>query len=314
MAEPVNNPEFGFKSGVHYIETDGQNALQGIASPSGSHSSFPTSAPIVAIAAVAHQAARIVLHSNTRYKKVNRLPGHSTSVSSIAALPENGCFVTASDRGTLRFWDENGSSSGSGKWSVFGKSSAAVWSSSKQVKYGRVVATLSDGRVVNTSSEERDFSVKVYHRYTKSVLSVMSGHSAEVSCLAVMSGDDVVSGSHDKTVRVWNPATGACLRVFTGHTDAVWSLAVLSQNRIASGGNDKSIRIWNIQLNCCDSVLEGHTSNVRCLSVLPSGLLASGSYDKSIRLWNSGKRQSRQNGMHLDGSQSRRMYGHTTSR
>ena len=101
------------------------------------------------------------------------------------------------------------------------------------------VVVLPNGRVVSGS---RDFTLKVWDVSSSQCLRTLTGHTnwarrrrpvehrvdrsstprrAQVTCVAVLSNDRVVSGSWDNTLKVWDASTGRCLQTLTGHADPV---------------------------------------------------------------------------------------------
>src|SRR5437870_4202320 len=51
-----------------------------------------------------------------------------------------------------------------------------------------------------------------------------------LTCIAVLSENELVSSSFNKTVRIWNFKTGQCTKLFIGHEDWVRGVAKLSDN------------------------------------------------------------------------------------
>ena len=74
-------------------------------------------------------------------------------------------------------------------------------------------------------------------------LGTFAGHSAEVSSVAVLGPDRIVSGSWDNTVKIWN-TDGECLKTLEGHSGYVYSVAILGPDRIVSGSVDNSVQLW----------------------------------------------------------------------
>ena len=88
---------------------------------------------------------------------------------------------------------------------------------------------------------------------TGSRMTVLSGHTAEVSCVTFSSdGRSLASGANDNTVKIWDMQTGGVVRTFLGHTGYVWSVSISTDcTRIVSGSRDEAIRLWDVQTGKC---------------------------------------------------------------
>ena len=111
---------------------------------------------------------------------------------------------------------------------------------------------------------------------------VFTGHTREVSAVAVLPDGRIASASPDLTVQVWDPdnlgsgaITGAV--TYTGHIEWVWAVAVLPDGRIASAGQTGIVHVWDPDdLDARAAIYTGHNSHsVWALAVLPDGRIAS---------------------------------------
>ena len=135
-----------------------------------------------------------------------------------------------------------------------------------------------------------DGTVRVCDLSTRRVRSVLAGHSAFVSALALSpDGKTLASGSVDTTVRLWRlgPGSSASVRILTGHGGAATALAFSPDGKVlAVGSYDGPIKLWNVPTGQEIGSLKGHLSIVVSLAFSPDGqMLASASYDKTLRLW-----------------------------
>ena len=46
----------------------------------------------------------------------------------------------------------------------------------------------------------------------------LSGHAAEVACVAVFPNGNICSSSGDSTIKIWNRVNGQCIQTLTGET------------------------------------------------------------------------------------------------
>ena len=86
-----------------------------------------------------------------------------------------------------------------------------------------------------------------------------------MTCVAILPGNQIVSGSIDSTVKVWNNA--GVSRSFVGHKGPVTSVSVLRDGRVVSASIDRTIKVWNM-VDRSSITLRGHSSTVRSVSVL----------------------------------------------
>jgi len=114
-------------------------------------------------------------------------------------------------------------------------------------------------------------------------LTVVMGHTGEITCLARFSNGDIVSGSFDTTAKVWAYPNYQAAYTLKEHTATIWDVLVNEFGTIFTCSGDKTIKIWNG--NQCIKTLEAHKQSVRCLCKFPEiGFLSSAS-DGTICHW-----------------------------
>jgi WD40 repeat protein len=91
--------------------------------------------------------------------------------------------------------------------------------------------------------------VRIWDAAAHRVLSVLRGHSGDVTCVAFDSqGRLVATSSDDRTVRVWEARTGIAVAVLREHHDFVNAVAFSGDGTIiATGGFDNAALIY-----CCE--------------------------------------------------------------
>ena len=113
----------------------------------------------------------------------------------------------------------------------------------------------------------------------------LDGHSNDVSCLALVTGNILASGSLDKTIKLWSLNSYECIQTIDVG-DYVFSLLCLADNLMACGSYGNKVQIWDLSSYKCIQTLTGHNSSINCLALVPSlNRIASASVDKTIRIW-----------------------------
>lgn len=127
---------------------------------------------------------------------------------------------------------------------------------------------------------------------------IRTNHSKQINCIAVISPDQIATGSSDSQIMIWDLHNGDHISTFQGHKGPIISLCNMTltdkqniaslQNEIylASGSADKSIILWNINDENDTIALRGHDDAITCLmDALDGRTLISGSADRKIIVW-----------------------------
>ena len=189
------------------------------------------------------------------------------------------------------------------------------------------MASVVEGDITQTPwilSASDDQTIRIWNYYTRSCISVLTGHNHYVMCAQFHHSDDlIVSASLDQTVRVWdtsglrkekrmqdqmqtNNASAAIQNEFFGQTSVIVKYVLEGHDRgvnwaafhptlplIASAADDRSLKLWRMSESKAWEVdtLRGHNNNVSSVLFHPRyDLLVSNSEDKSIRVWDVSKR------------------------
>jgi WD40 repeat protein len=151
------------------------------------------------------------------------LEGHTDCITGLTVMPD-GTLASCSYDKTVRLWD---------------------------LQTGVCVRTIPcEGRVRDMTVLENgllascdDKNVRLWTQDGVCVLT-LEGHTAAVSCVALLPDGRLVSGSYDNTVRVWDIESGACPLVLRGHEKSVFKLIVLPDGRLASASWDDTFILW----------------------------------------------------------------------
>jgi WD40 repeat protein len=116
---------------------------------------------------------------------------------------------------------------------------------------GFPIAETAVGPMVLDQAGERLFcgignAIEVWDWQSGRRLTTMTGHSAWLTALAMVPGDErLVSAAAEGTVRLWDVASGRQVMVVGRHDSQVTSVAVSHDGAtIATGGEDNSLRLW----------------------------------------------------------------------
>ncbi|WP_437570130.1 nSTAND1 domain-containing NTPase [Sorangium sp. So ce542] len=199
--------------------------------------------------------------------------GHQREVMRAEFSPDGKRLVTASDDGTARIWNVDGSSDPI----VLKSNTDALTSAAFSPDGERVVTGSADGTVRIWSADGRGEPVILQGPTGKGVFAVFTPD-----------GKRVVTASRDGTVCVWSSAEPRRRIVLQGHEGAL-SKAALSPDgtRLVTGFFDGTVRVWNADGSGSPVVLRGHTNGVTSVAFSPDGKrIVTASLDGTARVWN----------------------------
>jgi WD40 repeat protein len=113
----------------------------------------------------------------------------------------------------------------------------------------------------------------------------LTGHTDQVTALAIASPGRLFSSSMDGSVRAWELQPDAKAHVLRAHEKAVAALAVGPDGRLITGGWDHVACAWDPGQSKPRARFTGHTDYVTCAGWAGPGLALTGSSDHSLRLW-----------------------------
>lgn len=185
------------------------------------------------------------------------LTGHRGVVTGVSFHPVFSVIATSSEDATVKIWDYE---TGDFERTLKGHTNAV-----------QDVAFDPSGRYAASCSA--DMSVKLWDTQDEyKCVKTLQGHDHNVSGVAFISAQHLVSCSRDNTIRVWQIATGYCIRTLKGHTDWVRHVAVNENGTlIASCSSDQSVRVWDPMSDAGDAKMElyGHEHVVECVAWAP---------------------------------------------
>jgi WD40 repeat protein len=164
--------------------------------------------------------------------------GHGAAVTSVAFLADKQRLASATNDGTLRFWDAN-----SGELSHTWKGHDGAINCISFAPRGECFAS---GGVDNR--------VRLWNPVTGEAIANLPSHSGVNRLTFSRDGKLLACGGADGRVQVWQVAeivemgaAARALHTFQGHTDAVTGLGFSSDGkRLVSGSADRSVKIWDV--------------------------------------------------------------------
>jgi WD40 repeat protein len=254
-------------------------------------------------------------------RELQKLQGHSDSVSSIAFSSDGKRLVSGSFDHSIKVWDL---SNGTELSTLKGHASLVA-----------CVAFSPDNKIVASGSE--DETIRLWDVASGTELKTLKGNSGRVQSVAFSpDGKTLASGSYEMgaALKLWDVASGKHLRTFGVHATSVeyvafspngktlatgnfnqgiklWQVVGATQlgtlkaqiasligpffafspdsTKIAGGGENNTIKLWDVASGTELRSLQGHGDLLHIVLFSPDGKkLASLGYDKTIKLWDVG--------------------------
>ncbi|XP_058073916.1 DENN domain and WD repeat-containing protein SCD1 isoform X2 [Magnolia sinica] len=146
-----------------------------------------------------------------------------------------------------------------------------------------VRAINSDRSKVVSGSDDQ--SVIVWDKQTSQLLEELKGHDAQVSRVRMLSGERVLTASHDGSVKMWDVRTDTCVATVGRCSSAVLCMEYDDSTGIlAAAGRDAVAYIWDIRAGRQMHKLLGHTNWIRSIRMV-GDTVVTGSDDWTARIW-----------------------------
>ncbi|XP_047175239.1 DENN domain and WD repeat-containing protein SCD1 [Vigna umbellata] len=212
---------------------------------------------------------------------VRTLRGHNGAITALHCVTKRevwdlvgdredaGFFISGSTDCSVKIWDP----------SLRGSELRATLQG-----HARTVRAISSdrGKVVSGSD---DHSVLVWDKQTTQLLEELNGHDGPVSCVRTLSGERVLTASHDGTVKMWDVRTDRCVATVGRCSSAVLCMEYDDNvGVLAAGGRDVVANIWDIRASRQMHKLSGHTQWIRSIRMVGDTVIT-GSDDWTARMW-----------------------------
>lgn len=212
---------------------------------------------------------------------VRMLRGHNGAITALHCVTKRevwdlvgdredaGFFISGSTDCSVKIWDP----------SLRGSELRATLKG-----HTRTVRAISSdrGKVVSGSDDQ---SVLVWDKQTTQLLEELKGHDGPVSCVRTLSGERVLTASHDGTVKMWDVRTDRCVATVGRCSSAVLCMEYDDNVGIlAAAGRDVVANMWDIRASRQMHKLSGHTQWIRSLRMVGDTVIT-GSDDWTARIW-----------------------------
>ncbi|EEC70939.1 hypothetical protein OsI_02530 [Oryza sativa Indica Group] len=138
------------------------------------------------------------------------------------------------------------------------------------------------GKIVSGADDQ---SVIVWDKQTFKLLEELKGHDAPVSSVRMLSGERVLTASHDGTVKMWDVRTDTCVATVGRCQSAVLCMEYDDSTGIlAAAGRDVVAHVWDIRSSKQMFKLQGHTKWIRSMRMTGETIIT-GSDDWTARVW-----------------------------
>ncbi|XP_021857190.1 DENN domain and WD repeat-containing protein SCD1 isoform X2 [Spinacia oleracea] len=182
---------------------------------------------------------------------------------------DTGFFISGSTDCTVRIWDPN--------------QRGSELRATLRGHTGAVRAISSDREKVVSGSDDQ--SIVIWDKHEFIPLEELKGHEAQISSVRLLSGDRILSSSHDGTVKMWDARNGSCIATVARCPGSVLCMEYDDTTGIlAAAGRDSTVHIWDIRAGKHIHKLLGHTKWIRSIRMVGDTVIT-GSDDWTARVW-----------------------------
>ncbi len=203
-------------------------------------------------------------------KKIAPLPGHGSTIKTLAVSPDGRKLVTGSYDNTAKIWD------------LEKRKCLRTMRTGRSNIYA--VAYGPNGKVVASGSS--DDLVRIWDVATGALVCSLKGHTSNVYSLAFCNdGKSILSADSGGHVHLWEILTRQ-KRMSYRRSSSHEYLAIHPDGRTWALAGSSDVILKDIIDPQEVTRLTGHSSRVRCLDFSADGrFLATGGYDNTIRIW-----------------------------
>ena len=188
-------------------------------------------------------------------QEINRLEGHSQRVSAVNVSEDGQLFATASDDGTVKVWQRNGTLLETLTEAEAQKNTVPVSFINSNIQTSNLIQAEQNSSISNALgtyliSASDDRIVEFEPQADSST--IFYSHPEPVNNISLSAdGNILATTTIDGKINIWNQS-GILLQTLSGHTGEVADLKFIpsskskDSDRLISTGVDKTIRVWQI--------------------------------------------------------------------
>ena len=205
-----------------------------------------------------------------------RGPGHSGTISCVAALPGHRC-VTAAYDGTLRIWDLT-----TGQRVALLTDRTEHDAAETVIRCGcmALAPTKRKGTLIVNGAD--DGLLRVWDARTGQLVRRLAGHTGPISAVIALPDGKIASSAQDGSLQLWDPNRDEALwKSPARHDSAITALAVLRcgdpddeddlDYRLVCGTKAGTIQLWNRNGTPARAALTGHCGAITDVVCTPNG-------------------------------------------
>ncbi|KAN0022174.1 hypothetical protein ACTFIU_004345 [Dictyostelium citrinum] len=212
--------------------------------------------------------------SNTMYREVAKLHGHTRAITSITFSPSGKLIASTSEDLVIKVW------------SVETQKADYTIEKAHNDPINCIAFNPTDESELISCSD--DYSTKVWSRFTTSITLSTEGSTNTIKhCIYSPDGKYIATVSRDCSIAIYLCSSKKLLFRLKGHTDWV-NFCTFSPDskKLVSGGWDFNLRVWNIKTQKEILCLKGHSSSIeKAFFTKDQKYIISASFDGSVKVW-----------------------------
>ncbi|KAK5582092.1 hypothetical protein RB653_003675 [Dictyostelium firmibasis] len=235
---------------------------------------FSPSQSLLAVGATDCTVRLFDVSSNTMYREVAKLHGHTRAITSITFSPSGKLVASTSEDLVIKVWNVDTH-----------RADYTIEKAHNDPINCIAFNPTNENELISCSD---DYSTKVWSRFTSSqTLSTEGSTNTIKHCVYSPDGKYIATVSRDCSIAIYLCSSKKLLFRLKGHTDWVNFCSFSPDSKkLVSGGWDFNLRVWNIKNQKEILCLKGHSSSIeRAFFTKDQKYIISASFDGSVKVW-----------------------------